>query len=116
MRHTPGPWSVGQQIGAGSLRIIAPKDTHGQFTVAETWDIPTPDGMEAEEANARLIAAAPELLEALERLTEKVARANDLQHSRKSRTIPTEDWSELYQLAAEARAAIAKAKGEEVTP
>lgn len=51
-----------------------------------------------------------ELLSALERLTEKVARANAIQHI--GTDIEPEDWSELYSLTNEARAAIAKAKGE----
>uniref|UniRef100_A0A6M3ILR0 Uncharacterized protein n=1 Tax=viral metagenome TaxID=1070528 RepID=A0A6M3ILR0_9ZZZZ len=46
------------------------------------------------------------VLEMLERLTEKIDRANSLQHSRKNHTIPAEDWSELYQLTAEAKAII----------
>jgi hypothetical protein len=50
-----------------------------------------------------------ELLSALERLTEKVALANAIQHS--GTDIEPEDWSELYFLTNEARAAIAKAKG-----
>ena len=54
---------------------------------------------------------APDMLAMLERLAEKVNRANILQHSRKSHTIPTEDWSELYHMTAEAKAIIARAKG-----
>jgi hypothetical protein len=48
--HTPGPWTYQEQ--AGSFFINSPK----RYSLATTSD----------EANARLIAAAPELLEALE--------------------------------------------------
>jgi hypothetical protein len=51
----------------------------------------------------------PELLSALMRLTEKVSRANAIQHS--CGTIQPEDWAELYQLQNESKAAIAKAEG-----
>lgn len=57
------------------------------------------------QGDARLIAA--ELLTVLIRLSEKTARANGIQHS--GGTIDPEDWSELYSLTNEARAAIAKA-------
>jgi hypothetical protein len=73
--------------------------------------------------NAALIAAAPEtaaerdrlrhvnaeLLAALTRLTEKTERANAIQHS--GGRLLAEDWSELYQLSNDARAAIQKAEG-----
>jgi len=45
-------------------------------------------------------------LEMLKRLTEKIERANNLQHSRKGHTIPQEDWAEIYQLTAEAKTLI----------
>lgn len=56
-----------------------------------------------------LTAAAPDLLAALVRLTEKTERANAIQHS--GGAIEPEDWAELYQMSNEARAAIAKAEG-----
>lgn len=41
------------------------------------------------------------------RLTEKVERVNNLQHSRATRLISSEDWAELYQLTNEARQVLA---------
>lgn len=66
-------------------------------------------------ANARLIALAPEMVGMIERLAEKVERANSLQHSRASHTIPAEDWSELFQLTNEARAILARIGGDPET-
>lgn len=51
MSHTPGPWRIGHKHGS-PIRIIG-----GDMTLA----LVSPQG----EANARLIAAAPDLLEAL---------------------------------------------------
>lgn len=55
MRHTPGPWEVGYPPGV----CIVKSPLHGIATLHI-------DGTQAErEANANLIAAAPNLLEAL---------------------------------------------------
>ena len=53
--------------------------------------------------------AYDDALTVMQRLTEKVQRANAIQHG--GRRIKAEDWAELYQLANEARAAIEKARG-----
>lgn len=62
-KHTPGPWSVARH-GYGTFY-----EAHAfiEHSVCGIW---WPDGNVEQEANARLIAAAPELLEALKRLTE----------------------------------------------
>jgi hypothetical protein len=63
--HTPGPWTFGHAIPADDTvsRIVRAGDDH----IAVVMDL---DGA-AQEAvdNARLIAAAPQLLSALQRLT-----------------------------------------------
>ena len=89
--HTPGPWT----FNGRTVRGPHPKDPEGRTRiVAEAiWDRGT--YVDDAEANARLIAAAPELLEALEALV--------LDESKEY--IPTRLWDA-------ARAAIAKAKGE----
>jgi len=75
--------------------------------------IQTPYGKKTPELLCRAMDALerePDLLAVLERITEKVARANAIQHI--GTDIEPEDWSELYSLTNEARAAIVKAKGE----
>jgi len=70
---TPGPWSV-KRLGpitpwTGALSIMA---ADGQSAVAHTtrgWEGDGTDGDTSGQANAALIAAAPELYEALEHMT-----------------------------------------------
>lgn len=85
-QHTPGPWKVSQNV---TRHVIGPEG--GVVACAElTWT------NEITEANARLIAAAPELLEALISL-ERLA-GKPLMHAEQARIA--------------ASAAIAKATGE----
>ena len=59
MKHTPGPWRVETER---AYIQITPTDN---VAICELWRRGNP---ELEMANARLIAAAPDLLEALEML------------------------------------------------
>lgn len=79
MSHTPGPWTV-VKVSEGSVG----------------WWV----GKHMSEEDARLVAAAPELLEALEQIGEQ----------RKFHSVLWETWGTWAQ--ATARAAIAKATGE----
>jgi hypothetical protein len=66
-KHTPGPWVViprGESSGK-SVATIEPKPESMETT--NYWTVADVNGLRAEwEANLRLIAAAPELLEALQ--------------------------------------------------
>ena len=63
MNHTPGPWEINPEDPTEILARLKPKNPY-QSIIAET------SGYKADrEGNAALIAAAPELLEALENLT-----------------------------------------------
>lgn len=59
-KHTPGPWKVDKYIDSGkpSLSVSA---NGSEVAQASSW---AGDGADEAGANARLIAAAPELLEA----------------------------------------------------
>ena len=60
--HTPGPWHYEVRPGhSAGLRYVVTNDTIDRIAV-----ISERGGAEWPEANARLIAAAPALLEALE--------------------------------------------------
>ena len=92
-KHTPGPWVVDDLVDGHDIH--APE---AGCHVATASDPEMVWGAIGREADARLIAAAPELLEALEAtvsLLEKLGHVSD-----NSLTVGA------------ARAAIAKAKGE----
>lgn len=67
MTHTPGPWFYGKSElddnGITESISIGPYDVpqHYEDTICEVWD-----GEHHAKANAKLIAAAPDLLKALE--------------------------------------------------
>ena len=92
-QHTPGPWA---KIGAS----VANASTRKTIAVAVGCD----GNSGEEEANARLIAAAPELLEALEAFLRAPSVGSG---GPGSSTIVVQD----FNLRA-ARAAIAKATGQ----
>ena len=65
-KHTPGPWVVRRAEGSETLDQICTDES-------EPWiiaDVSGPERALPVEANARLIAAAPDLLEALQELFE----------------------------------------------
>ena len=96
-KHTPGPWLthkegfssiyIESRIGGGMLQEVASCG-------------PTGEGRDQQEANARLIAAAPELLEALKEVVEILDEVLGFG------TEPSHG-----NIAAKARAVIAKATG-----
>lgn len=70
--HTPGPWSVEDPIDSDLCIVEANKPVHEWKFIATIYlrqgNDPDEFSHAVSEANARLIAAAPELLEALEDL------------------------------------------------
>jgi hypothetical protein len=104
-KHTPGPWELGHELGEGFsiVREIAPHS--GQLLVVATSGTQKKFmghqiDRETAQANARLIAAAPELLEACKRLL--IAHTANIQ----AQGYEFDAWSRL------AEAAIAKAEGQ----
>ena len=108
-KHTPGPWSVDDNHGK---RYIEP--IYSNEPIAE---ICKKKGDEY-TANARLIAAAPDLLEALEALADSAPSACCVDFHHKPGDYHDADESCLaldrYEAAClSARAAIARARGAE---
>lgn len=99
--HTPGPWIMqSKQKSARSRKWYEHGETitvlgceTGYFGIATVGGPSNPDMQDTMRANARLIAAAPELLEALEALLKEVSTYHK------------------YPTMKMAKAAIAKAKG-----
>ncbi len=92
--HTPGPWTAGNDGYIYSAGDIVADSTFGC--------LPQIEG----DHNARLIAAAPDLLAALEGIINLHGKAcNGLPFSENE----TQEWTNAHYVA---RAAIRKAKGE----
>ena len=72
--HTPGPWAVHKNKGAAVPYSIRTKET---YLIGEVYDSTIGDLTEV-DANARLIAAAPALLEALERIVNNAPNAGSM--------------------------------------
>ena len=95
-KHTPGPWVLENR----GYKFIVSKPGDGYITRDVCrMDASTMSAF-AQEANARLIAAAPDLLEALKKIA---AIENRMFGS---------DWEEIDEAREIARAAIAAAEGE----
>lgn len=116
--HTPGPWSYRPQKYDDWGYVRGPKQADGlQPFICQARDMRAMDddvlnkhrrnGTDPWEANARLIAAAPDLLEALEEI-------EGMGHSEPMTWAGSElDWAKRRAgiMQTIARAAIAKAKG-----
>ncbi|MCW5605997.1 MAG: hypothetical protein KIT18_15760 [Burkholderiales bacterium] len=109
--HTPGPWVVRrakfQVDGAYDYGIGAMIDGH-ERCLAEAFGRVAEDVYQDAEANARLIAAAPCLLAALESLIAIADESEGVAGYHLNGAVAS--WGSLSAVA-EARAAIAKAKG-----
>lgn len=102
-KHTKGPWMIGPDEEGDPSQCISASG----FDIATVWG-----GYLAADADARLIASAPELLEALDSLLDAIAA--ETQHGDRSLTItgPTANLKWLLEACEDARAAIAKARGQ----
>lgn len=101
---TPGPWHLSDERHDGDERMIHDDfDGHG-CVIACVWPLGADfdnDGHGSRDANARLIAAAPELLAACEAAFEQWYIGDD-----------DENREEAYAAQSLLRGAIAKATGE----
>ena len=91
--HTPGPWRV------GPCRQILADSNLGAMLLADTFS--GGPGVDIADANARRIAAAPEMAAALEQIADVPRSINE-----------SDCWPREWQMIQLARATIARAKGE----
>jgi len=103
-KHTPGPWTVTQNFrGMAGVWPDSPGTNKPICMLAHDPDGPSKGPFENWQANANLIAAAPELLEALVEAVELIEFHMGSTHSE------TDEDEELVVKMAES--AIAKAEG-----
>lgn len=99
--HTPGPWGVRARFGR--LTTVIGRQ---RYPICDTATAPWGEAKPArDEANARLIAAAPDLLRSLVELCDQIADAEE--HGDGA----DDDGCPICIAHADARAAIAKALG-----
>jgi hypothetical protein len=118
MTHTPGPWTVENWSYENGAKIV-PTIKSGTDAVAEILDLWCPDDRKGERAaNADLIAAAPDMLAALEYAADRLeAWADHHQIVARGMSDGPECSSQMNicknygEIAQTARAAIDKAKG-----
>jgi hypothetical protein len=97
-KHTDGPWTVERRLDEGYRVCVAGNMGEPIADVDEWYDA------EQTEANARLLAAAPELLEALEAVMERYQGTDGCRAS------PCSACDEANAAKQSARAAISKAR------
>lgn len=126
-KHTPGPWSICQHLKSveddaacrcGYRGVVFGPEHGVAMAICQPGHDPAPEGQEGTEpgrydraieiANARLIAAAPELLEALE----QVARPYGMLDIAVSEHMNGARGDDMIAVAKLIRAAIAKARGD----
>lgn len=102
---TPGPWEIvaGSNSGMESAIGVAAED----YYIADVWgDV---DHLKsAAQANAALIAAAPDMLAALNRVTEALFSDAVNGHALPNQAVTRKQLGELYEIA---HAAITRATG-----
>ncbi len=70
--HTPGPWEIRDVAGTGQMfSIMSPSSIpEGRYVIATFPRTHGTENLRTQEADADIIAAAPELLEALKMIVE----------------------------------------------
>ena len=110
-KHTPGPWKVGQYLG--SLRqFVIHMDVGDNGRGSDVAFTSAAFGNDETIANARLIAAAPDLLEALQWYEAKAVQMGRAAIDQDSKLLLELMKEIAVEYGAQARAAIAKATGE----
>ena len=104
--HTPGPWSIGESNG-DEIEVLSDAMHGRDYPIAIVLSDDEEDATDPiPQANATLIAAAPELLDALTRILGSLEFDERLYGTRPERS--TVDFPRAIEIA---RAAIAKATG-----
>ncbi len=107
--HTPGPWVWNGKHG--SLHRAGEKPYQfGEAVLRPTWEYDEGSDLEISEPNALLIAAAPEMLEALEQNVSAFMTLAGFGPEIKA-LIGDDGWSKIADAVQASRAALSKATG-----
>lgn len=98
-KFTPGPWVTAPYEGYGPRTTVRQGDEQTGMRIASTFETTSPKHIERNEANARLIAAAPDLHEVVEEVVEHFVG------------FFSDQGYDVDELDKKARAALAKAIG-----
>ncbi len=111
-QHTAGPWSVDARAGDITAPIPYKHEYFRDYIIA-TVHPDSVDDPEERVANAALLAAAPDLLEALEAFVEDVRRAyiGEQEDEMLKHSALAHNWPDLCVTYRKAQKAIAAAKG-----
>ncbi len=107
-KHTPGPWVADWTRAGKTAWKVVGADGRGVSTVLVSQDRPAAE----KEANARLIAAAPDLLEAAKDVTAMLELFADELRIKESADGISRQSDDAFRKLADLRAAIAKAEAE----
>jgi hypothetical protein len=116
VKHTPGPWTLEESTPGQGFHEIRGSDGSCVVAPDDGWDSNYRD-YDARLANARLIAAAPDLLSALKELRDMATALMRACHDCDSTQEAIEVWDHeleergLIGVGAKAEAVIAKAEG-----
>ena len=104
-QHTPGPWEINTRATPFQCHVVSQPDAHGIREIFYSGN---------NDANARLIAAAPALLAALENILRNYVTLKRSIHTDEfgDGTVEAKHRIETEDRVKFARAAIAKAKAE----
>lgn len=118
--HTPGPWKVVSYCWSDCGIYAAEDKFFGcSLSIKDEATEENQDALESEmDANARLIAAAPEMLESLENIIELAPKESECECHRKpvaQLECPTCMMTDFFISLGDVKAVIAKATGQEVS-
>lgn len=101
-KHTPGPWQIAKpnKVLGTVLVGCALDNSEGRFSIAEVCS-GSPSELATTIADAQLIAASPDLLNALEHLLDTMSANTRIYYN-----------NALHAAVGQAKQAIAKARGE----
>mgnify|MGYP005822540887 FL=1 len=115
MTYTPGPWDIHEANDRNDAFYITHKNRRGIGSISNSFNDDGDQYTSAEDAaNARLIAAAPDLLEALEESVAELCLSINFNDAADLNAGEEPDGDpDTIAIVGRAEAAIAKAKGQE---